>query len=144
MVANKELIKKRGITEKGEQTINELHEVLLICEKDMEYNDVESNAFQGALENWREAKGLLQKEWGFDVDSSMWEEYRLPKCTCPKMDNDDVGKFMFVDASCPIHGDTPKNEKMYTSSEVYEILADNYMIYDDLDEYWDVVGEIFK
>jgi len=147
MVANKNLIKSRNIDEDSEIQINLLHEARIIYEKDMEYNDFRSEKFQIALANWRKAQAKLQKLWGFDVNPSKWREYTLPKCTCPIMDNADMGEHLYISSNCPLHGDNPsaKNKKeLYTKDEVYEILADNYLKYDDLDEYWNAIGEVFE
>lgn len=49
----------------------------------------------------------LQREWGFTPDinhHSYW--YRVPHCTCPKMDNQDyLGSGEIVASDCPVHGD---------------------------------------
>lgn len=103
MVANKNMIKARGISETTELMINMMHEMRIHCEKDMEYNEVDSEIFQNALVNWRKSQEKLQKLWGFEVDKSKWREYNLPKCECPKMDNDDVGYHMYFNGECPIH-----------------------------------------
>jgi hypothetical protein len=49
----------------------------------------------------------LQDGWGFDRDKryhTWW--YRLPKCTCPKMDNKDrLGTdYCIINRDCPLHG----------------------------------------
>lgn len=47
----------------------------------------------------------LQSLWGFPQDAKWHKFWKLPKCTCPKMDNDDrypTGYYV-INASCPIH-----------------------------------------
>jgi hypothetical protein len=51
----------------------------------------------------------LQDGWGFGRDKryhTWW--YRLPKCTCPKMDNKDrIGTDLrIISLDCPLHGET--------------------------------------
>lgn len=49
----------------------------------------------------------MQKNWHFPQDASYHEWYRVPKCTCPKMDNEDRRgtEYKSIDPQCPIHGD---------------------------------------
>lgn len=91
-----------------ETKINMLHEIIIHCEKDMKYNEVNSEIFQNALANWRKTQEKIQKLRGFEIDKSKWCEYKLPKCECPKLDNDDVGCHMFFNVECPIHGNSLK------------------------------------
>jgi len=49
----------------------------------------------------------LQEAWGFDRDDkfhSYW--YRVPHCTCPKLDNKDVfgSAIRYINEDCPVHG----------------------------------------
>ena len=49
----------------------------------------------------------MQKTWHFDQDKNFHEWYKVPKCTCPKMDNADfrgTSRRVIV-SDCPIHGD---------------------------------------
>lgn len=49
----------------------------------------------------------LQELWGFALDENFHRWYHVPKCTCPKMDNNDrLGtKYKIYSGDCPIHGD---------------------------------------
>ncbi len=49
----------------------------------------------------------MQKNWHFPQDESFHDWYRVPKCTCPKLDNQDRkgSRFKVIDPQCPIHGD---------------------------------------
>lgn len=49
---------------------------------------------------------MMQKAWHFTEDSSFHEWYKVPKCTCPKMDNADSRgtKRRIIDMECPVHG----------------------------------------
>ena len=58
---------------------------------------------------WIECK--LQKLWGFPVDANYIKFWRIPGCSCPRMDNDDrypTGLYVYS-GSCPIHGDNYEN-----------------------------------
>ena len=145
MVANKRLINEMGISSEDEEKINMAHEVRLVCEKDMEYNEVDSYEFQHALTRWRNMQRVLQKLWGFPPNKHKWKEWHLPKCTCPKIDNDDVGNHYYITNTCPIHGDNKikTKEKLYTKNEVYELIADEYMKYDTVDTLWYALADIF-
>lgn len=103
MVHNKKLADERGISIESRKRIDELHE---ICDKaitQMEMFDFETPAYQVALLLWRLSQEELQKLWGFDKDKSRWCEWRLPKCTCPKMDNEDAGRYIYFSMDCPLH-----------------------------------------
>lgn len=47
----------------------------------------------------------LQEAWGFQKDSSFHEWYMVPKCTCPKLDNQDRKgtPYNVYSSTCPIH-----------------------------------------
>lgn len=58
-------------------------------------------------EDITEIEYKLQELWGFTKDSnyhSYW--FQCPKCTCPKMDNNDaIGtKYRYYDIDCIVHG----------------------------------------
>ncbi len=48
----------------------------------------------------------LQKLWGFPKNSDYHYWWKVPKCTCPIMDNqDNYGtQYRNVDMNCPVHG----------------------------------------
>jgi len=49
----------------------------------------------------------LQRLWKFKEDSSYHRFWDLPKCDCPKMDNQDVygTGYRYINPNCLIHGD---------------------------------------
>jgi len=106
MVANPELVKRMKISPDRVTKINILH--MLVDEelRDMKSRKPTSTEFKYSLNEWRKLQMELQLSWGFKVDQGKWCEYRLPHCTCPKMDNDDMGYHMYFSADCPIHRDT--------------------------------------
>lgn len=50
----------------------------------------------------------LQRLWKFKEDSSYHRFWELPKCDCPKMDNQDVHGtgHRYINPNCIIHGDS--------------------------------------
>ena len=49
----------------------------------------------------------MQKAWHFTQDRNFHEWYKVPKCTCPKMDNADNrgSNRRIVVMDCPVHGE---------------------------------------
>lgn len=48
----------------------------------------------------------MQKAWHFPEDKNFHEWYKVPKCTCPKMDNADSRgtQWRVIFSDCPVHG----------------------------------------
>jgi hypothetical protein len=48
----------------------------------------------------------LQKLWGFPEDSKFHRFWHTPKCTCPKLDNDDnyPSGYYSINLQCKLHG----------------------------------------
>lgn len=47
----------------------------------------------------------LQKLWGFSEDARFHRFWEAPKCTCPKLDNEDSYTIrQIVNLNCPLHG----------------------------------------
>jgi hypothetical protein len=51
----------------------------------------------------------LQDLWGFSRDARYHRFWEYPKCTCPKLDNEDryATGFVIVNSDCPLHGREP-------------------------------------
>ena len=49
----------------------------------------------------------MQKAWHFTQDRNFHEWYKVPKCTCPKMDNADNrgSNRRIIVMDCPVHGE---------------------------------------
>lgn len=101
---NKELADKLGISEGDRQQINDLHIEGDKLIEVMSNNKPDTMEFWRALANWRITQSQLQGLWEFNSDSSMWQEYKnIPYCTCPKLDNKDVGHHIYFSGDCPVH-----------------------------------------
>lgn len=105
MVANRELAKKKGISEEVCKEIDTLHDA---CDRIIEMmascTDLEDQRFWELLGNWRNNQTKLQRLWKWPVRKELWMEHRLPHCSCPKLDNDDMRCHMYISGTCPIHG----------------------------------------
>lgn len=55
----------------------------------MDENPVESPKFFQALCTWKETNYVLQSLWGFKQHGEYHKFWELPKCICPKIDNED-------------------------------------------------------
>ena len=105
MVANPELVKRMKVPLKNVMTIDRLHMIVDELISDMKKTDPKSAEFKELLQKWRQVQFELQQLWSFKVDQGKWCEYRLPHCSCPKLDNDDMGYHMYFSGDCPVHAD---------------------------------------
>lgn len=47
----------------------------------------------------------LQRLWGFSEDKNYHRFWQTPKCTCPKLDNEDSYPYhQYINGDCPLHG----------------------------------------
>lgn len=104
MVLNKDLIIKQNLSDEEVEQLESLHRERVILEHLIETSieeDIKSYA-NLHLENNRE----LQKAWKFEVDDKYYRFWDLPKCGCPKMDNDDnyPSGYYYKNNNCLLHG----------------------------------------
>jgi len=106
VVLNEALVKKQNITEKQRDTLyglyNELSDIFCAASDYDEEIDMTRDDINGRI---TELEYNLQDNWNFPRDKSMhryW--YRLPQCTCPIMDNDDMTMQDVIMTDCPWHG----------------------------------------
>jgi len=104
---NEALAKKQKITKKQRDTLYDLYDDLvdIFCAAS-DYNDEEIIMIRDDFNNrLTELEYNLQDNWSFPRDKSMhryW--YRLPKCTCPIIDNDDTMMQDVINTNCLWHG----------------------------------------
>lgn len=87
-------------------TIKELHVERMELEFMMD-STIDPNELKFLFEFWQDNQFRLQDAWGFERDATKHRFWYVPRCTCPKMDNDDryfVGMY-YISVSCPVHGD---------------------------------------
>ena len=56
---------------------------------------------------WTENEFHLQRLWKFTEDANYHKWWYVPKCTCPKLDNNDAYPYGYYvkSTNCPVHGD---------------------------------------
>jgi hypothetical protein len=104
MVANKELAMKRGLSPDEISQIDTLHEQreslhLLMQDASLELLPLMDDVC-------RSIEFELQDAWHFPRDMNYHRFWDRPRCTCPKIDNEDNwphGYYTIV-TSCPLHG----------------------------------------
>lgn len=101
---NMALAKRRNLSKKRIKKINRLQAL-----RDWLYNAMRTceAEYLPTFSRWvTETEFKLQKAWRFEMDQAHHKFWNLPRCTCPKMDNDDrypQGNYIY-NAKCPVHG----------------------------------------
>ena len=100
---NLKLAKERKVSDKYIMEITLLHD-----KRDWLYNtlyackELKGQAYLGQMMEVLERR--LQKLWGFEIDASYTKFWRLPHCTCPQMDTEDMlMPGPIYDGDCPLH-----------------------------------------
>lgn len=102
---NSSLVLRQGVTRDELQELKKLHREKNEIFEDMRSTDdsVELKKFAARVE---EIEFEMQKNWHFPQDRNFHEWYKVPKCKCPTMDNQDCRgtsrRIIFAD--CPVHG----------------------------------------
>lgn len=116
---NPTLIKRQNIDSDGLKLIKELHKIKYTVLKQMEETD-DSDKLKELANNITDIECKLQKTWKFPVNTDYHRFWDVPKCECPKMDNEDSypsGHYV-INQKCPVHG-------VFHSSIESEIESDN-------------------
>lgn len=102
------LVEKQGLTQE------QVDVVKFFQKKREELNDAIKSIdhetyptpFKVLVDAWNENEGKLQVAWGFDFDHTMQRWFNIPKCTCPKLDNEErLGTVhRIIVEGCPCHG----------------------------------------
>jgi hypothetical protein len=102
MVANTRWVESRRISPVNVERINKLHVesgVILACLNKASTPEDITREFK----DWTRVNYELQRLWKFKIDMFKHRGYVLPHCTCPRMDNDDMGYHMYFGGDCPLH-----------------------------------------
>lgn len=102
---NKNLINKQQLSKSDVENIKKLHAQRICIEKCMELED-NSEKLKLLFFLWNEIQNELQKAWKFEQDYRYIRFWEVPKCECPKSDNEEsygYGRFVY-NMSCPVHG----------------------------------------
>ena len=88
-------------------TINNLHYIKEIIEQQATLNN---KIAKKLYVTWYELNLALQDLWNFEYDPNYIKWWKYPKCTCPKLDNEDAYPtgYYVIDNNCPVHGDNVK------------------------------------
>jgi len=102
---NKDLIKEQNLSDDRVKRILTLHyQKMQIFEAMKKIDDADDLKKYDMYLN--EIEFELQYEWGFDCNQKFFKFWERPKCTCPKMDNDDryPTGYYITNSDCPLHG----------------------------------------
>lgn len=104
-VLNALLLAEHGISEQQVQKIKELHCVKSII-FDCMFDSDDKEELHILAEFMEQCEFALQQAWGFPQDRNMHNWWLVPKCTCPKMDNEDAYRteYRCINTQCPVHG----------------------------------------
>lgn len=103
---NEKLAQKQGCTDQEIINLVNLHQYKLSVFDLMEATD-DVAELRRLADIVKSIEFELQKNWHFPQNADFHEWYRVPKCTCPVMDNADLRgtKYRIYAPNCPIHGD---------------------------------------
>jgi hydroxymethylpyrimidine pyrophosphatase-like HAD family hydrolase len=103
---NSSLILKQGLD------VSELRNLKALHAEKLKYFDLmrETDDREKLREYAHEVECIefeMQKAWHFTQDRNFHEWYKVPKCTCPKMDNADNrgSNRRIIVMDCPVHGE---------------------------------------
>ena len=102
---NERLIIQKGLNDDQITHILKLHELKLAIFYMMEKKE-DSEELKSLADRVTQVEYRLQDAWGFPRNIDYHRFWEMPKCTCPKMDNDDAwpsGHYV-INFGCPVHG----------------------------------------
>lgn len=105
IMLNPILLFKQGVDENKFKKLAEAHKNKHKILEKMKITD-EKSTLKFLAETITQIEFSLQRLWGFPEDINYHRFWELPKCTCPKLDNEDAyptGYYVRVQ-SCPLHG----------------------------------------
>lgn len=105
---NHKLAKTKGLSAEDVWVAEVLHKMGdTFCQKIIETDDLKE--LKKWFWIWTEVNFALQRIWKFEEDDIHHQSWHLPKCTCPRVDNDEfyvsgMG-YQVVHLDCPLHGE---------------------------------------
>jgi len=106
---NSELLKKQGCDYNETATILGLHAHKMLIHDELRGDilEREPQLAEFIVEDLTKIEFALQRAWGFPQSMAYHRFWETPKCTCPKMDNEEqyATKQFIIMANCPLHGD---------------------------------------
>ena len=101
---NKKLAERKGLSIETQEKIIELQEKRYEIEQIMDRESPKSPIQKTLFRWWTQINFELQGLWGFEKREDIHKGYLLSKCSCPIMDNEDMGSHCYFNASCIYHG----------------------------------------
>jgi hypothetical protein len=108
---NLELAEEQELKDDDVRRIHFLQCIRGDIERVMEYTDpLATKVLVELYKQWCWTEDMIVKIWKFDKVRSdkLRKEYKLPHCSCPTMDNDDlmygVTELRYIDNGCIYHG----------------------------------------
>lgn len=101
---NKVLVSSQNLLEEEVKEIESLHESRMDLEETM-LREEGVEALHALAKEWTVLQFRLQIAWGFAPDEKYHRFWEVPKCRCPKIDNEEdyTTGFSIINASCPVH-----------------------------------------
>ena len=102
---NPKMVAKQKISDGGVKVLISLHQDINKVIEKMENTD-DPTELRKLNEEWVQLQFRLQEAWKFDRNSNFHHWYTVPKCRCPKMDNEERygTDWRIVNSECPVHG----------------------------------------
>lgn len=104
-ILDRDLVSKQHLTEQQIAKIKELHCVKSII-FDCMFDSDDKEELHILAELLERLEYALQQAWGFPQDRNKHMWWRVFKCTCPTMDNEDAygTEYRCINTKCPVHG----------------------------------------
>ena len=109
---SKDLIKRNGVSFEAISRLKTLYYHKMILFEAMENID-DSKTLRKYDIKLTKIEFEIQKRWNFKPDLNYHKFWERPKCTCPKMDNNErwgTG-YSIINGRCPLHGVTEWSKK---------------------------------
>jgi len=102
---NQSLIEKQKLDMPAIAAILGLHARKLALYAEMA--EAEEFSLEAYGRELRDIEYALQREWKFPQTAKYHRFWEAPRCTCPKMDNEEHygTAYAIIDKACPVHGE---------------------------------------
>lgn len=104
-ILNDRLIKQQDLNDTDVKNIHKLHSIKNCFIDIMEKEDCQ-NKLKLMSRLVTQIEFQLQKAWKFEQDQTFHRFWELPKCSCPKLDNEDLSGtgHRYINPNCLYHG----------------------------------------
>lgn len=105
-VLSASLICQQGLSREEVEYVKHLHKLRLEVEEQMRIAPTK-HILRGFNSCWTDLQFLLQDAWKFPRDSTRHRFWEVPRCSCPRMDNEDSypNRYYTISCNCEVHGD---------------------------------------